>query len=71
MKKVSDVVFWLEVDGYLMIVFVGLCLSFFEGMFIFVDLEELVDSGDFCIVWLGGDEFIFKRLIRDSGQVFF
>ncbi|MEA7571649.1 hypothetical protein ONJ95_26660, partial [Salmonella enterica subsp. enterica serovar Virginia] len=26
--------------------------------------------GDFCIARLCGDEFTFKKLIKDSGQVF-
>lgn len=69
-KKVSDFVFWFEVEGNFMIVLIGFKLSFFDGMLIFVDFEQVVESGDFCIVRFGGDEFIFKKLIRDSGQVF-
>lgn len=44
--------------------------SFPEGMLILVDPEEPVDIGDFCIARLHGDEFTFKRLIRESGQCY-
>lgn len=66
-KKASDFAFWLEVEGNFMIALIGFKLSFFDGMLIFVDLEQAVELGDFCIARFGGDEFIFKKLIRDSG----
>ncbi|MTH45390.1 LexA family protein [Intestinirhabdus alba] len=68
-KKASEAAFWLEVDGHSMTAPAGSRPSFPEGMLILVDPEEPVDPGDFCIARLG-DEFTFKRLIKDSGQVF-
>lgn len=69
-KKASDNAFWLEVDGHSMTAPAGSKPSFPEGMLILVDPEEPVDPGDFCIARLNGDEFTFKKLIKDSGQVF-
>lgn len=69
-KKASDASFWLEVDGHSMTAPAGSRPSFPEGMLILVDPEEPVDPGDFCIARLNGDEFTFKKLIKDSGQVF-
>ncbi|ENL8208940.1 LexA family transcriptional regulator [Salmonella enterica] len=69
-KKASDSSFWLEVEGHSMTAPAGSRPSFPEGMLILVDPEDSVDPGDFCIARLCGDEFTFKKLIKDSGQVF-
>lgn len=69
-KKASDAAFWLEVDGHSMTAPAGSRPSFPEGMLILVDPDEPVDPGDFCIARLNGDEFTFKKLIKDSGQVY-
>lgn len=69
-KKASDSAFWLEVEGHSMTAPAGSRPSFPEGMLILVDPEQPVDPGDFCIARLCGDEFTFKKLIKDSGQVF-
>ncbi|EPL9570890.1 LexA family protein [Providencia rettgeri] len=67
-KKASDSAFWLEVEGHSMTAPQGGRPSFPEGMLILVDPDQDVDFGDFCIARLHGDEFTFKRLIRESGQ---
>ncbi|MDI9092547.1 MULTISPECIES: LexA family transcriptional regulator [Providencia] len=67
-KKASDNAFWLEVEGHSMTAPQGGRPSFPEGMLILVDPDQDVDFGDFCIARLHGDEFTFKRLIRESGQ---
>ncbi|ECJ6784004.1 phage repressor, partial [Salmonella enterica subsp. enterica] len=69
-KKASEAAFWLEVEGHSMTAPAGSRPSFPEGMLILVDPEDPVDPGDFCIARLCGDEFTFKKLIKDSGQVF-
>lgn len=69
-RKASDNAFWLEVEGHSMTAPQGGRPSFPEGMIILVDPEEPVDIGDFCIARLHGDEFTFKRLIRESGQCY-
>ncbi|WP_272667611.1 MULTISPECIES: LexA family protein [unclassified Providencia] len=69
-RKASDRAFWLEVEGHSMTAPQGGRPSFPEGMLILIDPEEPVDIGDFCIARLHGDEFTFKRLIRDSGTTF-
>ncbi|HGN1708149.1 TPA: LexA family protein [Providencia rettgeri] len=69
-KKASDNAFWLEVEGHSMTAPQGGRPSFPEGMLILVDPDQDVDFGDFCIARLYGDEFTFKRLIRESGQDF-
>ncbi|HIE4543217.1 TPA: LexA family protein [Providencia rettgeri] len=67
-KKASDSAFWLEVEGHSMTAPQGGRPSFPEGMLILVDPDQDVEFGDFCIARLHGDEFTFKRLIRESGQ---
>lgn len=69
-KKASDKSFWLEVDGNSMTAPPGTKPSFPEGMLILVDPEESVDPGDFCIARLNGDEFTFKKLIKDAGEYY-
>lgn len=69
-KKASDNSFWLEVEGHSMTAPQGGKPSFPEGILILIDPEEPVSIGDFCIARLHGDEFTFKRLIRESGQIF-
>ncbi|EMH4146676.1 TPA: LexA family protein [Providencia stuartii] len=69
-RKASDDAFWLEVEGHSMTAPQGGRPSFPEGILILVDPEEPVDIGDFCIARLHGDEFTFKRLIRESGQCY-
>lgn len=69
-KKASDRAFWLEVEGHSMTAAQGGKPSFPEGILILVDPEAPVNIGDFCIARLHGDEFTFKRLIRESGQTF-
>ncbi|ECU8313249.1 LexA family transcriptional regulator [Salmonella enterica subsp. enterica serovar Oslo] len=69
-KKASEAAFWLEVEGHSMTAPAGSRPSFPEGMLILVDPEDPVDPGDFCIARLCGDEFTFKKFIKDSGQVF-
>lgn len=69
-RKASDNAFWLEVEGHSMTAPQGGRPSFPEGMLILVDPNEPVDAGDFCIARMNGDEFTFKRLIRDAGRAF-
>lgn len=69
-KKASEKAFWLEVDGHSMTSPPGSRPSFPEGMLILVDPEQPVDPGDFCISRLDGDEFTFKRLIKDGGTAY-
>ncbi|MBT0422969.1 LexA family protein [Morganella morganii] len=69
-KKASDSAFWLEVEGHSMTAPQGGKPSFPEGMLILVDPKDPVNIGDFCIARLHGNEFTFKRLIRESGQTF-
>ncbi|SUC36231.1 Uncharacterized HTH-type transcriptional regulator CBU_1416 [Providencia rustigianii] len=69
-KKASDRAFWLEVEGHSMTAAQGGKPSFPEGMLILIDPEEPVNVGDFCIARLNGNEFTFKKLIRESGQTF-
>lgn len=67
-KKASERAFWLEVEGHSMTAPQGGRPSFPEGILILIDPEQDVEFGDFCIARLYGDEFTFKRLIRESGQ---
>ena len=69
-KKASDRAFWLEVEGHSMTAAQGGKPSFPEGMLILIDPKEPVNVGDFCIARLNGNEFTFKKLIRESGQTF-
>ncbi|MTC75379.1 helix-turn-helix domain-containing protein [Providencia sp. wls1919] len=69
-KKASDRAFWLEVEGHSMTAAQGGKPSFPEGMLILIDPKEPVSVGDFCIARLNGNEFTFKKLIRESGQTF-
>ncbi|HHR6245018.1 TPA: LexA family protein [Providencia alcalifaciens] len=69
-KKASDSAFWLEVEGHSMTAPQGGRPSFPEGMLILIDPKEPVNVGDFCIAKLNGNEFTFKKLIRESGQTF-
>ncbi|BBG59535.1 Uncharacterized HTH-type transcriptional regulator CBU_1416 [Providencia rustigianii] len=69
-KKASDRAFWLEVEGHSMTAAQGGKPSFPEGMLILIDPKEPVNIGDFCIARLNGNEFTFKKLIRESGQTF-
>ncbi len=68
--KASDKAFWLEVKGDSMTAPTGSRVSFPEGIMILVDPEQEVESGDFCIARLFGDEFTFKKLVIDGGQMF-
>lgn len=65
-KRASDFAFWLEVDGHSMTAPAGSRPSFPEGMLILVDPEQSVDPGDYCIARLGGEDFTFKKLIKDG-----
>lgn len=69
-QRAGSNAFWLEVEGHSMTAPAGSKPSFPEGMLILVDPDEPVDPGDYCIARLCGDEFTFKKLIKDSGQVF-
>ncbi|MTC55262.1 MULTISPECIES: LexA family protein [Providencia] len=69
-KKASERAFWLEVEGHSMTAAQGGKPSFPEGMLILIDPKEPVNVGDFCIARLNGNEFTFKKLIRESGQTF-
>lgn len=66
-KKAGDRSFWLEVEGASMTAPAGIRPSFPEGMLILVDPDLDVEAGDFCIAMMHGNEFTFKRLIRDGG----
>lgn len=69
-KRASERAFWLEVEGHSMTAPQGGRPSFPEGMLILVDPEEPVDIGDYCIARMNGDEFTFKKLIREGGRNF-
>ncbi|WP_272574746.1 LexA family protein [Providencia sp. PROV247] len=68
-KKASDKSFWLEVEGHSMTAPQGTKPSFPEGILILIDPNEPVDTGDFCIAKINGNEFTFKKLTRDAGKV--
>ncbi|WP_392404605.1 LexA family protein [Edwardsiella piscicida] len=66
-KRASDKAFWLIVEGASMTAPTGTSPSFPEGMLILVDPAQNVEINDFCIAVMNGNEFTFKRLIRDGG----
>lgn len=66
-KKASDRAFWLKVSGNSMTSPLGYGASFPDGILILVDPEVQANPGDFCVAQMNGDEFTFKRLIRDGG----
>lgn len=66
-KKAGERSFWLEVEGASMTAPAGIRPSFPEGMLILVDPDLAAELGDFCIAMMHGNEFTFKRLIRDGG----
>ncbi|EPC8314557.1 LexA family protein [Escherichia coli] len=68
--KASDRSFWLEVKGHSMTAPQGGKPSFPEGMLILVDPEREISDGDFCVARMNGDEFTFKRFIRDGGKAY-
>ncbi|EOM2314415.1 LexA family protein, partial [Escherichia coli] len=68
--KASDRSFWLEVKGHSMTAPQGGKPSFPEGMLILVDPEREIEDGDFCVARMNGDEFTFKRFIRESGKAY-
>lgn len=60
--------FWLEVKGHSMTAPQGGRPSFPEGMLILVDPDREVNSGDFCIAGVDGDnDTTFKRYVKDGG----
>lgn len=69
-KKAGPRSFWLEVKGDSMTAPAGNSPSFPEGMLILVDPDCDVEPNDFCVANTNGNEFTFKRLIRDSGLCF-
>lgn len=66
-KKASDRAFWLKVSGNSMTSPLGYGPSFPDGILILVDPDVQANPGDFCVAQMNGDEFTFKRLIRDGG----
>lgn len=66
-KKAGRRSFWLEVEGASMTAPAGNRPSFPEGMLILVDPDQDVEVNDFCIARINGNEFTFKKLIRDGG----
>lgn len=66
-KKASDEAFWLRVAGSSMTAQSGSGPSFPEGILILVDPKVTVNPGDFCVAGMNGNEFTFKRLIKESG----
>lgn len=66
-KKASDRAFWLKVSGNSMTSPLGYGASFPDGILILVDPEIQANPGDFCVAQMNGDEYTFKRLIRDGG----
>ncbi|MGY0161663.1 LexA family protein [Edwardsiella tarda] len=66
-KKAGPRSFWLEVEGASMTAPAGNRPSFPEGMLILVDPDQDVEVNDFCIARINGNEFTFKKLIRDGG----
>ncbi|MGG5798138.1 LexA family protein [Edwardsiella tarda] len=66
-KKAGSRSFWLEVDGASMTAPAGNRPSFPEGILILVDPDQDVEVNDFCIARVNGNEFTFKKLIRDGG----
>ncbi|WP_230432525.1 LexA family protein [Plesiomonas shigelloides] len=69
-KKAGSRAFWLEVKGDSMTTPTGNCPSFPEGMLILVDPDSEVKPDDFCVASTNGNEFTFKKLIRDGGICF-
>ncbi len=66
-KKAGPRSFWLEVEGDSMTSCPGSRPSFPEGMLILVDPDQDVEVNDYCIARVNGNEFTFKKLIRDGG----
>ncbi|MFV4845186.1 LexA family protein [Edwardsiella tarda] len=66
-KKAGSRSFWLEVEGASMTAPAGNRPSFPEGMLILVDPDQDVEVNDYCIARVNGNEFTFKKLIRDGG----
>lgn len=66
-KKAGRRAFWLEVEGASMTAPAGNRPSFPEGILILVDPDQDVEVNDFCIARVNGNEFTFKKLIRDGG----
>lgn len=69
-KKAGPRAFWLEVKGDSMTTTTGSRPSFPEGMLILVDPDCDVKPDDFCVAGTNGNEFTFKKLIRDGGICF-
>lgn len=69
-KKAGSRSFWLEVKGDSMTAPAGNQPSFPEGMLILVDPDCDVEPDDFCVASTNGNEFTFKKLIKDSGLCF-
>lgn len=69
-KQASAHSFWLEVEGDSMTAPAGSSPSFPEGMLILVDPDCDVKPNDFCVARANGNEFTFKKLIRDGGICF-
>lgn len=67
-KKAGDRAFWLKVSGSSMTS--NQSPSFPEGILILVDPDCPVEPGHFCVAEMNGNEFTFKRLIRDGGIAF-
>ena len=67
-RKASEKAFWLEVKGHSMTAPQGVKPSFPEGMLILVDPVQDVESGDFCVALVNGDnEVTFKKFEKDAG----
>lgn len=69
-KQASARSFWLEVEGDSMTAPSGSSPSFPAGILILVDPESEVVPNDYCIANTNGNEFTFKKLIRDGGICF-
>ncbi len=69
-RKASEDAFWLEVSGHSMTAPQGASPSFPEGILILIDPKESATPGDFCVARMDGDEFTFKRLIKEGGEIY-